>query len=74
MEIVTNGEIRPWDGTIRIRETKAHAPDALTKNVEQFVLGRPDAVRIAAEADQRRDAVLQVQLVDDPGAPLRSSR
>jgi len=46
----------------------------LAENIEQLVSGRPDAVWIAAEAGQRRDAMLQIQLVDDPRAPLRSSR
>ena len=74
MEVVTNGEICPWDGAIRIRERKVRAPNALAKDVEQLVPGRPDAVRIATEAGQWRDAMLQIQLVDDPGAPLRSRR
>ena len=72
VEVVTNGEIRPWDGAIRIRERKVRAPDASAESIEQLVAGHPDAIRIAAEAGQRRDAVLQIQLVDDPGTPLRS--
>ena len=71
LEVVSNGEIRPWDGAIRIRERKVRAPDASAESIEQLVAGHPDAIRIAAEAGQRRDAVLQIQLVDDPGTPLR---
>ena len=71
VEVVTNGEIRPWDGAIRIRERKVRAPDASAESIEQLVAGHPDAIRIAAEAGQWRDAVLQIQLVDDPGTPLR---
>ena len=71
LEVVSNGEMRPWYWTIRIREREVRAPNALAKNIEQLVAGHPDAIRIAAEASQRRDAVLQIQLVDDPGTPLR---
>ena len=73
-EMLANGEVRPKHWPVGLGKTKAHAPDALAENVEQFIACRPDAVRIATESGQRRDPVLHVQLVDDPGAPLRSRR
>ena len=59
---------------IGLGEGEVHASDALAQDVEQLVPRRPNAIRIAAKAGERSDPLLQVQLVDDPGAPLRSRR
>ncbi len=55
---------------VGLGEAQVGAPNALAQDVQQLVACRPDAVWIATEAGQRRDPVLQVQLVDNPGAPL----
>ena len=73
-EMLANGEVRPKHWPVGLGKTKAHAPDALAENVEQFIACSPDAVRITTEANERGDSLLQVQLVDDPGAPLRPRR
>ena len=66
LKILGNSEVRPLHRSVRLGETKVHASDALAQNVEQLVACRPNAIRIATEAGQRRDPVQQVQLVDDP--------